>query len=160
NGFHLGQFGMPAGKETAYHTDIQVPLIVRGPGVPAHRSCNFMFGNIDLAPTFADLAGASAPEWVDGRSFAPQLHDPAVDAHPRQSYLVEHWKSANFERIGGGPLEPNDLDVKPGTVITFPSGVPRAGSDFLPEFHGVRTAHYLYVEYNTGFRELYDTRTD
>ena len=37
NGFHLGQFRMPAGKETPYDTDIRVPLVVRGPGVPARR---------------------------------------------------------------------------------------------------------------------------
>ena len=80
NGFHLGQFRMPAGKETAYDTDIHVPLIVRGPHIPAHRVCHYLFGNIDIAPTLAQLAGAAVPDWVDGRSFAAQLHNPAVDA--------------------------------------------------------------------------------
>jgi arylsulfatase A-like enzyme len=160
NGFHLGQFRMPAGKETAYDTDIQVPMIVRGPHVPAHRTCPFMFGNIDIAPTLAALAGASAPEWVDGRSFASELHDPAVDLHPRQSYLIEHWRTANQEHFGTGPTEPNDLDVKPGSTITAPPGLPRSGYDFLPNFEGVRTTRYLYVEYGYGDRELYDTLTD
>jgi arylsulfatase A-like enzyme len=160
NGFHLGQFRMPAGKETAYDTDIQVPLIVRGPGVPAHRTCPFLFGNIDLAPTFAALANASVPEWVDGRSFAAQLHNPAVDAHPRQAYLVEHWKSERQEHIASAPLEPDDLDVKPGSTITAAPGIPPPGYDYLPEFHGVRTTRYLYVEYGTGDRELYDTVAD
>jgi arylsulfatase A-like enzyme len=157
NGFHLGQFRMPAGKETAYDTDIQVPLIVRGPGVPAHRMCHYLFGNIDLAPTFARLAGARVPGWVDGRSFAPQLHDPAFDAHPRQSYLVEHWKPTNAPHHGSGPTEPSDLDSGSSTETT---GVPLVGPDFIPQFHGVRTTRYLYVEYVTGERELYDTQTD
>jgi hypothetical protein len=104
------------------------------------------------------------PNWVDGRSFAPQLHNPAVDAHPRQSYLVEHWNSAQTEHIGSGPTEPHDLDVKPGTVITAAPGLQPQGRGFAPEFHGVRTVRYLYVEYNSGARvgarELYDTRTD
>ena len=53
NGFHLGQFHMPAGKETPYDTDIHVPLVVRGPGVPAAGTVDAMVGNIDLAPMLA-----------------------------------------------------------------------------------------------------------
>ena len=163
NGFHLGQFRLPAGKETAYDTDIRVPLIVRGPGVPAHRKCGFMFGNIDLAPTFARLAGASVPTWVDGRSFATQMHFPSFDLHPRKAYLVEHWKEARTEHIGPGPTEPADLDAgadADGTIITAAPGVPKPRSDLVPDFHGVRTTKYLYVEYMFGGRELYDTKTD
>jgi arylsulfatase A-like enzyme len=159
NGFHLGQFRMPAGKETAYDTDIHVPFIVRGPGVPRHRICRFLFGNIDIAPTFGRLAGADVPAWVDGRSFVAQLHNPTSDADPRQAYLVEHWKATNGQgHVGSGPTEPHDLDN--GGLRTVSPVVPVVAPDFIPEFHGVRTGRYLYVEYSTGGRELYDTQTD
>ena len=37
---------------------IRVPLIVRGPGVPAGETRDHYALNIDLAPTFAELGGA------------------------------------------------------------------------------------------------------
>ena len=37
NGYHLGQHRLVRGKQTAFDTDIRVPLIVAGPGVPAGR---------------------------------------------------------------------------------------------------------------------------
>ena len=162
NGFHIGQFRMPAGKETAYDTDIHVPLIVRGPGVPAATTSNFMVGNIDLAPTFASLAGATIPGFVDGRSFAPLLHDPGSDPHPRHSYLVEHWKESRSDHLGPGPTEPGDLDRKgvPDVADIASGNVPPPARDYIPEFHGVRTEHYLYVEYSPTSRELYATDND
>jgi arylsulfatase A-like enzyme len=160
NGFHLGQFRMPAGKETAYDTDIRVPMIVRGPGVPAHGISPFIFGNIDIAPTLARIAGVPTPAWVDGRSFAAELHAPARDATPRQSYLLERWQEARSEHIGSGPLEPPDLDHDADSgFITAAPGVPPPRQEYIPNFHGVRTRHYLYVEYKH-FRELYNTGVD
>src|SRR5215211_2475098 len=71
NGLHLGQHRLTTGKWTAYEEDIRVPLIVQGPGVPEGRTLPHLVLNNDLAPTFADLAGAKTPSFVDGRSLEP-----------------------------------------------------------------------------------------
>ena len=53
NGFHMGEHGLPAGKNFPYEEDIRVPLTVRGPGVPEGRTIDAMVLNNDFAPTFA-----------------------------------------------------------------------------------------------------------
>ncbi len=157
NGFHLGQHRMPSGKQTAYEEDIHLPLIVRGPGVPAGKAIDQLTGNIDLAPTFADLAGVKAPDFVDGRSFAPLLHSSASSSW-RQAYLVEHWletkavKNKVKAQVDPGLLEPADPDQ-----LVVPD---KAAVGGIPEFHGIRTKDYTYVEYSTGERELYDLKKD
>jgi arylsulfatase A-like enzyme len=94
NGFHLGEHRMLRGKQTAYETDIHLPLIVRGPGVARGAKAFQLVGNIDLAPTFADLAGAKTPDFVDGRSLAAILKGDAPKDW-RQVFLVEHWQELN-----------------------------------------------------------------
>ena len=72
NGYHLGQHRLMGGKGTAYEEDIVVPLIVRGPDVQADAALNgYVSGNIDIAPTIAELAGVVPPSYVDGRSLVP-----------------------------------------------------------------------------------------
>ena len=73
NGFHLGEHRIGYGKRTPYEEAIRVPLLVRGPGVPAGRVVEELALNVDLAPTFAELAGVAAPDFVDGRSLVPLL---------------------------------------------------------------------------------------
>ena len=108
NGYHLGQHRMRRGKMTAYDTDIHLPLIVRGPGVAAGVKAEALVGNIDLAPTFADLAGAKAPDFVDGRSMTPLLHGTGKTAKARtwrEEFLVEHWQAGaggRKRRAAGG----------------------------------------------------------
>jgi len=90
NGFHLGQHRLPAGKNSAYEEDIRVPLIIRGPGVPAGRVVEHLAGNIDLAPTFAQLGGVQAPDFVDGRSLVPLLRSRQRTIESwRQGFLLE-----------------------------------------------------------------------
>src|ERR687894_2566018 len=97
NGFHLGQHRLGAGKWTPYEEDIRIPLIVRGPGVPEGRALQHMVLNNDLAPTFADLAGARTPSFVDGRSFAPLLRD---DPTPLQDWRKRFIIESVAERSG------------------------------------------------------------
>lgn len=97
NGFHLGEHRLPPQKCTPYEEDIRVPLFVRGPGVPAGQIVDQIALNIDLAPTLAELAGAQAPGFVDGRSLGPLLNGnftPSSDW--RQAFLVEFWRLPNL----------------------------------------------------------------
>ena len=75
-------------KGAPYEDSHGVPLIVRGPGVPAGRTDSRLVANIDLAPTFAQWAGAPTPPFVDGRSLVPVLSDP--EAPWRKRLLFEH----------------------------------------------------------------------
>jgi arylsulfatase A-like enzyme len=130
NGFHLGQHRLPPGKETAYEEDIHLPLFVWSANLPAGKTIEKIVGNVDLAPTFAELAGATIPDFVDGRSFAKLLHwELKTSDSWRQAFLLEHWLAKT----------------------TIP---------MIPEFSGIRTSSCTYVEYSTGERELYDLKQD
>ena len=98
NGFHLGQLGLLRGKGTAYDADTHVPLLVVGPGVvPGPREA--MVSNIDLAPTFEQLAGLDPPAYRSGISVAPTLFDPSFAL---QDYVFfEHTNSRG--RPGADP---------------------------------------------------------
>jgi hypothetical protein len=162
NGFHLGVHRLLPGKQTPYEEDIRVPLIVRGPGVPERVTREHLVGNIDLAPTIADLAEARVPGFVDGRSFVPLLRPNAPSTGAwRQGYLLEHAQTrpASSERSAvlrrhepAGPQEPPDrLDER----IALKDDV-----SLIPRFEGIRTMDTLYVEYATGEKELYDLLSD
>lgn len=91
NGFHIGEHRLApttGGKFTAYEEDIRVPLIVRGPGVLASQVRTELVGNVDVPVTFADLAGVTPPNFVDGASFAGLLDDSFTGAW-RSSYLLQ-----------------------------------------------------------------------
>jgi arylsulfatase A-like enzyme len=90
NGFQHGAHRLDHGKGDAYEESIHVPLVVRGPGVPVGVREQPVL-NIDFAPTLAELAGARAPEGVDGRSFVPLLQARPRRGPWRTDFLVEHW---------------------------------------------------------------------
>lgn len=141
NGFHLGQHREPAGKQAPYEEDIHLPLIVRGPYIEAGKTVGSLIGNVDFAPTFALWANANVPDFVDGNSFARLL----VGAAPvgwRQEFLIEHFNETSTVAPNAGTPTP-----------------PRAAKG-IPEFHGLRAADYVYVEYVTNERELYDLTND
>ena len=123
NGYMLGEHRLTQ-KGKPYEESIRTPLLIRGPGVPAGETQAQLVSNVDLAPTFADLAGAEPPAKPDGRSLVPLLSgDPP--ASWREAILVERrseglsWvgvrtsRYAYFEYEGSGEEELYDLDSDP-----------------------------------------------
>lgn len=138
NGYHLGEHRLLNGKMTAFDSDIRVPLIVVGPGIRPGSRIGALTANIDLAPTFLQLAGLPIPRRVDGQSLVPFLRGRRP-ARWRESVLVEHH----------GPFFELDDPDRQGA----PSGNP-------PTYDALRTADGTYVRYETGEREYYDRRSD
>ena len=89
NGIHMGEHRLMPGKMTAFDTDIHVPLVVTGPGVAPAQVINEIVENTDLCATFAELARASVPATVDGRSLVPLLRGEQVPER-RTLALIEH----------------------------------------------------------------------
>lgn len=92
NGYMAGEHRLPHGKAKAYDPSIRVPLMIRGPGIPAGSQPQQMVVNADLAPTILDAAHATAGRVQDGRSLLPLTTDPALDA--TRPLLVEVAKGA------------------------------------------------------------------
>jgi N-acetylglucosamine-6-sulfatase len=103
NGHHMGEHRMIAGKTTAYEEDIRVPLIVRGPGVPAGARAGAMVLNNDIAPTLADLAGVEPPDFVDGRSFRTLFQSP--DRRWRHSFLIQRRELETHDMTGAARFD-------------------------------------------------------
>lgn len=138
NGLHMGEHRLTPGKMTAFDTDIKVPLIVTGPGVPAGATVDQLTENIDLAPTFEELAGGSPPPTVDGHTLVPFLKGQAPTGW-RDAVLIEHHG--------------------PDTIQDDPD-LPEPGSGNPPSYEAMRTPDSVYVEYADGELEYYDLTAD
>jgi arylsulfatase A-like enzyme len=78
NGWYLGDLGM-YDKRFMYEPGLRVPLMARGPGIKAGSTPPQFVVNLDLAPTFLDLAGMSIPSFMQGKSLVPLLRGEAPD---------------------------------------------------------------------------------
>ena len=132
NGWIQGEHRVPDNKYVAYEESIRVPLIIRGPGVPAGRRVDAPAVNVDLAATIVDAANARPGRRLDGVSLLGRAGEPA--AAPRRDVPLE-------------ALAP----LFTGRDFPYPFAVP---------YYGVRTQRYKYIRWSYGDEELYDLRTD
>lgn len=70
NGFSFGEHGL-IDKRHAYEESMRVPMLVWAPGMVKPRLVvEQIIMNVDIAPTFLDLAGIAIPSQMQGYSFA------------------------------------------------------------------------------------------
>ena len=96
NGFAFGEHGL-IDKRTAFEASMRVPMLAWAPGlIRPGTTIRQMVANIDVAPTFLELAGARAPaaHVLDGRSFLPLLEGRQVPW--RDELLYEYYWEWNY----------------------------------------------------------------
>lgn len=109
NGYFHGEHRLSE-KGCAYEEAIRLPLVVVGPGIEPGSTNDALVVNNDVAPTLAELAGATPDIVVDGRTFAPLLLGDG--AWSRRRFFVSHF-------------------AEDGTGVT--------AVDAVPPFRGLRT---------------------
>jgi arylsulfatase A-like enzyme len=90
NGYYLGEHNL-GDKRSAYDESLRIPLLVRWPKLGEQgrgKVVDQMALNIDLAPTFLDLAGVQIPQSMQGRSWRPLLEGSGT--------AVSNWRTAFF----------------------------------------------------------------
>ncbi|EGX89205.1 arylsulfatase precursor [Cordyceps militaris CM01] len=91
NGFHLGQHRLPAGKTCGIEEDVNVPFIIRGPGITKNKTVDYPTSHTDLAPTFLQLAGIPLRDDFDGLPIPVRAVDQTSDSIKTEHVNIEYW---------------------------------------------------------------------
>lgn len=135
-GFFLGDHGW-YDKRFMYEESLRMPLLVRYPREVQEGAVNTdMVLNVDVAPTFLELAGVGIPAAMQGVSFRPLLQGRTPDDWRQQMYYrywmhidpdhavqahygirTHRYKLIRYDGDGHGPeWELFDLDEDPGEI--------------------------------------------
>ena len=89
NGFAFGEHGL-IDKRTAYEESMRVPLLARCPTlIKAGTKIKEDVLNIDIAPSFLELAGIKEPKQMQGQSFIPLAKGKSIIW--RKDFLYEYY---------------------------------------------------------------------
>lgn len=96
NGYYLGEHGL-GDKRTAYDESLRIPLLVRYPrAVAAGRTVDAMVLNVDMVPTWLDVAGVAGAPPMHGRSWRPLLAGD-VPADWRKAWFYCYFYERGFQ---------------------------------------------------------------
>lgn len=114
NGYYHGEHGL-GDKRSMYDESLRIPMLIRYPKkFPKGKAIDEMVLNIDMAPTFLELAGVPVPKQMQGKSWVPLLTGKNKDW--RHSFLCEYFQEVSF------PQTPTMTGVRTDTakLIMYP----------------------------------------
>jgi arylsulfatase A-like enzyme len=152
HGYHLGEHGLWQ-KQSLFEQSARVPLIVAGPGVKARgKAAGAPVELLDLYPTLADLAGLTAPTYVEGKSLRPMLEDATATVKPAAftqvmrsggvhglSVRTARWHYVAWQ-YGEAGRQLYDTAVDPGEVRNLAGDPAHAAT--LAELHALALANW------------------
>ena len=117
NGWFWGEHRFRA-KNKPYEEAIRSPMYVRYPRLaPCPRTDDHFALNIDLAPTFAELAGVNVPILHDGQSLV-RVFDATAPTW-RTDFLTEGWpNAAPWATVREAQWKYTEIPVIPGDLNT------------------------------------------
>ncbi len=167
NGFFRGEHRIVGGKYLAYEPSSRVPLLIRGPGIPAGVTSSELVSTLDITQTILQIAQGSADPSLDGRSLFPYAQDPSLrstrpilleaDTGPGRGGNGDPASASAAAGVAGRAGVKN-LDEEPGVAASVKKAT--VNGNFAPAYRGLRTSRYLYVLYANGQSELYDMKLD
>ncbi|HRP54807.1 sulfatase [Agriterribacter sp.] len=94
NGFSFGEHGL-IDKRHAYEESMRVPMLVWAPGMVKPSSVlEQVIMNVDIAPTFLQLAGIDKPSQMQGYSFAGLLKGQTTGWQRDKVFYEYYWEQA------------------------------------------------------------------
>lgn len=119
-------------KMVPYRESINIPMIIRWPGhIPESRFVDALHTPMDIFPTLCGLTGIDIPEEVDGKDLSDIILGNKFAT--REHVLISNYTS-HWDFLQTGTK--------------------------WPEWRGVFTGRYTYVQWLTGEEELYDNAVD
>ncbi|MFM9043323.1 MAG: sulfatase-like hydrolase/transferase, partial [bacterium] len=172
NGYFRGEHRIPAGKFLPYEPSARIPLIVRGPDLPAGETSRELVSLVDIPQTILEIATGSIDPTADGRSLLPYASDP--DSRSNRPLLIEGFTgnsaddedaadSGNGSGLASGLIGVRDLEqepVAPAADRYRAAGTRARITMKAPGYLAVRTNRYLFTSYSNGQSELYDMKRD
>jgi arylsulfatase A-like enzyme len=156
-----GQHRLHQGKFAPYEPSIQVPLMIRGPGIPAGGQPRAPVWNGDITSTILKMADAQPGLPQDGRSLLPYARDPNLRS--TRPILIETGPPGATNEAG------TPVSAASGHRVRFSKYVKNLDQDrtaqiaravVAPRYRAIHTGRYLLVKYSDGSRELYDLKLD
>jgi N-acetylglucosamine-6-sulfatase len=168
NGFFRGEHRIATGKYLPYDPASRVPLIIRGPGIPAGAATNELVWNGDITQTILQIANGSQDNSLDGRSLLPFAQQPGLrstrpvllegDTGPGGTGAESAQSSgarAREARVGvAGKRGVDNLDQEPNAIKSA------TNTNKAPAYRSIRTDRYEFTLYANGQTELYDMIRD
>lgn len=90
HGWNLGDHTLWC-KHSCYESSLQIPLLIRAPGIKGGQRRSALIETIDVYPSLCTLAGIPLPEHLAGQSFVELMRNPDTK-----------WKGAAVSRFRNG----------------------------------------------------------
>ncbi|KAJ3955162.1 hypothetical protein N0V92_008326 [Colletotrichum tropicale] len=151
-GYHLGTHRTGVGKSLPYLEDTNIPLIVRGPGIPKGAVSSNPSLVVDFAPTFLDIAGLDLndrPPFWDGSSLLDSWKSP------NSPEISKRKEAINIEYWGSGFVEMHQWS-EGDYGISFPGLYSK--NDYKTMRVVGDSSSWMYSRWCSNDTELYDTK--